>query len=71
MGSKLSCIYRPDSDVIAAYSAAIPAPAPARVIAADGSLRELPVASPPSAAAVVSDVLGGGEDEAAAFFQAQ
>ncbi|KAF0935699.1 hypothetical protein E2562_035747 [Oryza meyeriana var. granulata] len=61
MGSKLSCIYRPDSVVVVDSAAT---PAPARVIAADGSLREL-VASP--CVAVVSDVLGGGDD-AAAFF---
>uniref|UniRef100_A0A0E0JWQ0 Uncharacterized protein n=1 Tax=Oryza punctata TaxID=4537 RepID=A0A0E0JWQ0_ORYPU len=62
MGSKLSCIYRPDSDIVDVDSEA-PAP-PARVIAADGSLRQLP-ASP--YVAVVSDVLGGGDD-AASFF---
>uniref|UniRef100_A0A0D9YNM1 Uncharacterized protein n=1 Tax=Oryza glumipatula TaxID=40148 RepID=A0A0D9YNM1_9ORYZ len=67
MGSKLSCIYRPDSDIVVESEAPAPPPPPARVIAADGSLRELP-ASP--CVAVVSDVLGGGEDggDAASFF---
>uniref|UniRef100_A0A0E0G371 Uncharacterized protein n=1 Tax=Oryza nivara TaxID=4536 RepID=A0A0E0G371_ORYNI len=64
MGSKLSCIYRPESDIVVESEAPAPPPPAARVIAADGSLRELP-ASP--CVAVVSDVLGGGDD-AASFF---
>uniref|UniRef100_A0A0E0CH56 Uncharacterized protein n=1 Tax=Oryza meridionalis TaxID=40149 RepID=A0A0E0CH56_9ORYZ len=65
MGSKLSCIYRPDSDIVVESEAPAAPPPPARVIAADGSLRELP-ASP--CVAVVSDVLGGGDGDAASFF---
>ncbi|KAG8070126.1 hypothetical protein GUJ93_ZPchr0006g42009 [Zizania palustris] len=63
MGSKLSCIYRPDSAV---DSKQLEDSAPAaRVVAADGTLRELQ-AYP--RVAVVSDVLGGGGDDAAGFF---
>ncbi|KAL6888350.1 hypothetical protein ACP4OV_009376 [Aristida adscensionis] len=58
MGLKLSCIHR----------GSLPrqvVPPPARVIAADGSLRELPAAHQPSGVAV-ADVLGLGSDTAAA-----
>ncbi|KAL5211714.1 hypothetical protein ABZP36_022561 [Zizania latifolia] len=64
MGSKLSCIYRPDSAVDSRQ--VDDSARAARVVAADGTLREL-LASP--RVAVVSDVLGGGgDDDAAAFF---
>ncbi|XP_040377262.1 uncharacterized protein LOC102714986 [Oryza brachyantha] len=66
MGAKLSCIYRPDSAAVDAGAAAATATATAtaRVVAADGSLRELPASSSPCVS-VASDVLG---DDTASFF---
>ncbi|KAF0935700.1 hypothetical protein E2562_035748 [Oryza meyeriana var. granulata] len=60
MGLKLSCIHRQDSSPLQHAHQ----PAPARVIAADGSLKELPPASA-TVAVAVADVLGG---EVASFF---
>ncbi|RLM78403.1 hypothetical protein C2845_PM12G05480 [Panicum miliaceum] len=62
MGSALSCIFHASSVSGDAQQPARPAAPPARVIAADGSLKELPISDPPLASA--SDVLGS--DAAAA-----
>ncbi|CAL5059795.1 unnamed protein product [Urochloa decumbens] len=62
MGSSLSCIHA--SSVSAGDKQQQPAAPPARVIAADGSLKELP--GPPLAS--VSDVLGGGGGAPPPFF---
>ncbi|CAL4889467.1 unnamed protein product [Urochloa decumbens] len=65
MGLKLSCIHQGSLPRQAHQPAS---PAPARVIAADGSLKELPASSPTR----VSDVLGhhkpSGGDAGPAFF---
>ncbi|KAF0931417.1 hypothetical protein E2562_004545 [Oryza meyeriana var. granulata] len=57
MGSGLSCNHR-SSALLRHHQPAFP-PAPAQVIAADGSLTEVPAASCPVSA---SDVLGGNAD---------
>ncbi|CAL4970869.1 unnamed protein product [Urochloa decumbens] len=62
MGSSLSCIHA--SSVSAGDVHRQPAPPPARVIAADGSLKELPGPPLPS----VSDVLGAAAATASSFF---
>ncbi|KAG0532145.1 hypothetical protein BDA96_04G083500 [Sorghum bicolor] len=62
MGLKLSCIHHHSS---LSRQAHLPAsPAPARVIATDGSLKELPASSP----STVADVLGRSSDAAASSF---
>ncbi|CAN6271769.1 unnamed protein product [Urochloa humidicola] len=65
MGLKLSCIHRGSLSRQAHQPSS---PAPTRVIAADGSLKELPASSPTR----VSDVLGhhkpSGSDSAPPFF---
>ena len=61
MGLKLSCIHRGSLSRQVHQPAS---PAPARVIAADGSLKELPAASSPR----VSDVLGHTGDAAQSLF---
>ncbi|RLN08085.1 uncharacterized protein C2845_PM11G00190 [Panicum miliaceum] len=61
MGLKLSCIHRGSLSRQVHQPAS---PAPARVIAADGSLKELPASSPSR----VSDVLGRSGDAAPLLF---
>ncbi|KAL6629006.1 hypothetical protein ACP70R_028771 [Stipagrostis hirtigluma subsp. patula] len=62
MGLKLSCIHRGCLSRQVHHQPA--SPPPAKVIAADGSLKELPASHPSSVA--VADVLGG--DAASSFF---
>ncbi|XP_006657151.1 uncharacterized protein LOC102702019 [Oryza brachyantha] len=57
MGSGLSCNHR--SSALLRHHQPAPSPPPAQVIAADGSLSEVPAASCPVS---VSDVLGGNAD---------
>ncbi|PAN04471.1 hypothetical protein PAHAL_1G069800 [Panicum hallii] len=59
MGSALSCIFHASSVSGGAQQPARSAAPPARVIAADGSLKEVPISDPPLASA--SDVLGSAD----------
>jgi hypothetical protein len=66
MGLKLSCIHGGSSSLSPRHSAS---PAPARIISADGSLKELPASSPTRVSDVIS--LGhklNGDDVEPAFF---